>query len=46
MPSVRMDQLLFFLKDLLNELLMVRAQLFNTASILALQLAFRLHAGV
>ena len=41
-----MDQLLFFLEDLLNELLMVRAQLFNTASILAFQLALGFHTGV
>ena len=41
-----MDQLLFFFEDLLNELLMVRAKLFNTASILAFELTLCLYTGV
>ena len=45
-PPVRMDQLLLLLEDLLDELLVVRAQLLHTVPVLTLQLTLRLHMGV
>ena len=46
MPTVWMNQLLLFFKDLLNELLMVCTQFLNTLAILSFQLTLSLHMSV
>lgn len=45
-PTMRVDQLLLLLKDLLNELLVVCAQLVHTLTVLSLKLRLGLDMSV